>query len=65
MSRSWLVTAAVACVGAAYWFKWQNDPALAREIPRMQRVMREGVEIVGILVALFVLWKGPGAFPIQ
>jgi len=65
MSRSWLVTAAVACVGAAYWFRWQNDRASARQTSRMQRWLHEGVAVVGILLALFVLWQGPGAFPIQ
>jgi cytochrome bd-type quinol oxidase subunit 1 len=65
MSRSWLVTAAVACVGAAYWFRWQNDRASARQTSRMQRLLHEGVAVVGILLALFVLWQGPGAFPIQ
>jgi hypothetical protein len=65
MSRSWLVTAAVACVGAAYWFKWQNDRASAGQITRVQRLLQECVVVFGVLVALFTLWQGPGAFPIQ
>lgn len=65
MSRSWLVTAAVACVGTAFWVRSQDALASAREIPRVQRLMREGVGVVGILLALFVLWQGPGAFPIH
>jgi len=65
MSRSWLVTAAVACVGTAFWVRSQDALASAQEIPRVQRLMREGVGVVGILLALFVLWQGPGAFPIH
>jgi hypothetical protein len=65
MSRSWLVTTAVACVGAAYWFRWQNDRASAREASRTQQLVQEGVMAVGVFVALLVLWQGPGAFPIQ
>jgi len=65
MSRSWLVTAAVACVGAAYWFRWQDDPASTRATSRMQRLVQEGVMVVGILLALFVLWAGTVTFPIQ
>jgi len=65
LSRSWLVTAAVGCVGAAYWVKSQGALASLQEIPRMQRLMHRGLEIVGLLLALFVLWLGPGAFPIQ
>jgi membrane-associated phospholipid phosphatase len=65
MSRSWIVTAAVACVCMAYWFRWQGDPASARQISRMQRLVQEGVVLVGTLLALFVLWQGDGAFPIH
>ena len=65
MSRSWLVTAAVACVGAAYWLKWQDDPAPTRATSRAQQLVQEGVMVVGILLALFVLWQGTGTFPIQ
>jgi membrane-associated phospholipid phosphatase len=65
MSRSWIVTVVVACVCAAYWFRWQDDPASARQIPRMQRLVQEGVVLVGMLLALFVLWQGADAFPIQ
>lgn len=65
VSRSWLVTAAVACVGAAYWFRWRDGPDSARPISRLQRLAREGVVATGILVALFVLWQGAGAFPVQ
>jgi undecaprenyl-diphosphatase len=65
MSRSWLVTTAVACVVAAYWFKWRDDPDPVQHISRAHRLVREGVVVAGILVALFVLWQGPGVFPIQ
>jgi membrane-associated phospholipid phosphatase len=65
MSRSWLVTAAVACVAAAFWLRWQDDPPSARAISRMQRLVQEGVKVVGVLLALFILWQGAGALPIQ
>jgi undecaprenyl-diphosphatase len=65
MSRSWIVTAAVACVGTAYWFRWRDNPDSARHTSRTERLVREGVMVVGILVALLVLWQGPGAFPVQ
>lgn len=65
MSRSWIVTAAVACIGAAYWFRWQDDPVSGREISRMQQLVQEGVLVVGMVLALFVLWQGSGAFPVQ
>jgi len=65
MSRSWLVTVAVACVCAAQWFKCPDDPMSMREVPRMQQLVQEGVMAVGVLVALLVLWQGPGTFPIQ
>jgi undecaprenyl-diphosphatase len=65
MSRSWLVTAAVACICAAQWFKCEDDPASTREASRMQQLVQEGVMAVGVVVALLVLWQGPGALPIQ
>ena len=64
MSRSWSVTAAVACVCVAYWFKGQDDPVSAAVPSRMQRLVQEGVMVVGMLLALFVLWQGAGVFPI-
>ncbi len=65
LSRSWIVTAAVACVCVAYWFKEQDDPASAPQPSRIQRLAQEGVLVGGMLLALFILWQGTGVFPIQ